>query len=119
MRHTCLPYKTITEKESVFSTEENPSASSEKMKLKFDHEIELSNAFEYFCLNHASNSSPASTKLSEPIIEGNSKELLRTQLISTGLNPILVDDVLSKYKGETNIDKLDFLARGMLFSSEF
>ena len=107
----------LTEKDCSFSFKDNLNFSNEKKK--FDPKNELPNAFECFSLKHESNSSSVSSTTSEHIISNNSEEIVKSHLISFGLNPKLVDDVLKKYKGETDIEKLIFLAHGILFSSDF
>jgi len=62
------------------------------------------------------NNSSTPSSVSPPLTGTNG---IRAQLIAQNLNPKLVDDVLNKYKGETDIDKLTFLARGISFSSDF
>lgn len=66
--------------------------------------------------NVTSSVSTTSASVSPPLASANS---LRAHLIAQNLNPALVDDVLNKYKGETDIEKLIFLARGISFSSDF
>lgn len=91
-----------------------------KNKLNESKKNEISEAFSLFApiqSHNGSSSTPAS--VSPTLSNSNSGENLRAQLISQSLNPKLVDDVLNKYKGETDIEKLIFLARGISFSSDF
>jgi len=91
-----------------------------KNKLNESKQNDISEAFSLFAPPQAhtgSSSTPAS--VSPTLSNSNSGENLRAQLISQSLNPKLVDDVLNKYKGETDIEKLIFLARGISFSSDF
>jgi len=88
-----------------------------KTKLNESKQNDISETFSLFAPTQATGSSSTPTSVSPPL--GNSGENLRAQLISQNLNPKLVDDVLNKYKGETDIEKLIFLARGISFSSDF
>lgn len=84
-----------------------------KNKLNENKFTDLSEAFSLFAQSSQATATQSSTPTSvSPPLMANS---LRAQLIATNLNPRLVDDVLNKYKGETDIEKLIFFARGISF----
>lgn len=84
-----------------------------KNKLNENKSTDLSEAFSLFAQSSQATATQSSTPTSvSPPLMANS---LRAQLIATNLNPRLVDDVLNKYKGETDIEKLIFFARGISF----
>ena len=84
-----------------------------KNKLNENKSTDLSEAFSLFAQSSQTTATQSSTPTSvSPPLMANS---LRAQLIATNLNPKLVDDVLNKYKGETDIEKLIFFARGISF----
>jgi hypothetical protein len=88
------------------------------MKLS-EKKVEVTDTFSLFAPTPQSNVSSSTPNSVSPPPFVSADKSLRAQLLAQNFNPKLVDDVLNKYKGESDIDKLIFLARGISFSSDF
>ena len=111
---------TFSGNETVIETKD-ASKNDLNDKKTIDQSNQLLNSFEFLSINNSSSSSSSVSALpsQSSLSNCNSIGQLRVQLILHDLNPKLVDDVLNKYKGETDIEKLIFLARGISFLSDF